>query len=311
MKQWSTDDIRQFLKSDRAVLILCISIALFVWVINKMSHSFWVHRTVQLNYRLPPGKTFSMLPPSNLRVLLQGEGWDLLRHGNSVIELRLTSDSLQTITKGHLRQEIAHYYNVSEELVNTDAEQILIAIEDERLKEVAVRPVCNLKFAKGYQLSKAVAVTPAKVIVKGPKRILDTLSELQTDTIRGKNLKTNLINQNTGIVLPTSLIRCNERHVNAQLTVEEFTEKAMFLPVSVKNAPTTYKIFPNKIKLSCIVPLSQYNAILPNLFEAEVDVANIGKDRRNNTLSVMLVKQPNGVQNIQFTPKSVEFYFER
>jgi YbbR domain-containing protein len=185
-----------------------------------------------------------------------------------------------------------------------------VYLEDEAFKEVPVQPLTQLKFVKGYQLADEILLQPAKVILTGPKNVLEMISVLYTDTIRGENLKKNM-EQTVALQIPSQVLNCFDKTVKARLKIEEFTEKAMFLPLSVKNAPATYKIFPNKIKLNCIVSLSQYNNINPSLFEAEVDLGSVSTESKNNTISVALVKQPAGVQNIQFMPKSVEFYFEK
>ncbi|MEY4934696.1 MAG: hypothetical protein RIS64_1055 [Bacteroidota bacterium] len=310
MKQWSTDEIRLFFKSDRAVLMLCIGIALVFWILNKMSHSFRTYAHVNIEYRLPKGKTFTAIPIPELTTTIIGSGWDLLGKGKVNIVLDLTKDSFQMVSSGRLRQVIARRYNISEEMIHLNVDQIPIYIENEASKEVPVEPLTQLKFVKGYRLSGEISVQPAKVVLKGPKNVLEMISTVKTDTIRGENLKKN-VEQMVALQIPSQVVQLLDTKVKARLNIEEFTEKAMFLPLSVKNAPATYKIFPNKIKLSCIVSLSQYNSIHPNLFEAEVDLGSVSTESKNNTISVVLVKQPAGVQNVQFMPKSVEFYFEK
>ncbi|MEO0040902.1 MAG: hypothetical protein RL329_350 [Bacteroidota bacterium] len=310
MKQESTDDIRVFLKSDRAVLMLCIGIALVFWILNKMSHSFRTYKSIEIEYRLPKGKTFSAIPIAHLTAAIIGSGWDLLGREKVKILIQMTNDSFQIIGGGRLRQEVARQYNISEEMIHLNVEQIPLYMEDEATKEVSVTPLTSLKFVKGYRLSGEVSVEPAKVVLKGPKNVLDMITTVYTDTIRGEHLKKNL-EQLIPIQMPSQVINCIDTRVKVRLGIEEFTEKAMFLPLVVKNAPATYKIFPNKIKLSCTVGLSQYSNINPSLFEAEVDLGDIGTESRNNTVSVALVKQPACVQNVQFMPKSVEFYFEK
>jgi YbbR-like protein len=310
MKQWSTDDFRVFFKSDRAVLMLCIGIALVFWILNKMSHSSRTYVTVNIEYRLPKSKTFTAIPIAQLIATVIGSGWDLLGKTKVPILLDMNSDSFQIVGSGRLRQAISRQCNISEEMIHLNVDQIPVYLEDEAFKEVPVTALTQLKFVKGYRLSGQISVQPAKVTLKGPKNVLEMISVVYTDTIRGENLKKNM-EQNVALQIPSKVVKSFDATVKARLNIEEFTEKAMFLPLSVKNAPATYKIFPNKIKLSCTVSLSQYNSVHPNLFEAEVDLGSVSTESKNNTISVVLVKQPAGVQNIQFMPKSVEFYFEK
>ena len=90
---------------------------------------------------------------------------------------------------------------------------------------------------------------------------------------------------------------------------EQFTEKSLFLPVTVKNAPDSLKIFPNKVKTNFVIGLSQYDAISEKDFQLEVDLNGIPINQANNTAPISLIKQPAEVKNIRFSPKSVQFLF--
>ena len=101
----------------------------------------------------------------------------------------------------------------------------------------------------------------------------------------------------------------NISEAEANIQAEQFTEKSMFIPIVVKNAPQKLKIFPNKIKLDCTVALSRYAELNANNFVVEVDLRfSSGK---GNTLPIILSKQSPFARNIKFSPKSAEFYIEK
>ena len=91
--------------------------------------------------------------------------------------------------------------------------------------------------------------------------------------------------------------------------VEQFTEKSLFIKVDVKNAPDSLKIFPERIRLTCVLGLSRYNEIAPEDFALEVDLKNIPLNTVNNTIPILVTKQPNYIDNIKLSDRSVEFFF--
>ena len=72
------DDIKKFLKTDRAILMICISIAFVFWLMTKLSYSYKDSIVVNLEYQIPDNKVFTNPPAQHLEVDIEGKGWDLL-----------------------------------------------------------------------------------------------------------------------------------------------------------------------------------------------------------------------------------------
>ena len=132
---------------------------------------------------------------------------------------------------------------------------------------------------------------------------------IQTDTLRFDKLKDSVAI--TIKLRENPLLKLNPTKIKAKIKTEQFTEKLLFIPIVVKNAPENLRIFPNKIKLECTVALSQYPFVDADKFIAEVDLKNIDFKTKNNTVAILLTLQPTKIRNIKFSPKSVEFYFEK
>src|SRR5690606_36201817 len=154
-----------------------------------------------------------------------------------------------------------------------------------------------------------ISLSADSVSVSGPKSYIETLHDWPTDTLKLSNIQKNGTHK-----LPLT------RPVNAQivpafdvidvtLKVDEFTEKEVIVPIIVKNAPDSLKIFPENIKLSFTVGLSNYNLVSSADFTVEVDLKDIPLDTEKNTIPVLLSNRPSIVHNINVNPKSVEFFF--
>jgi hypothetical protein len=295
---------RQFLTRERAVLMVCIGIALCFWVLNRLSTKFRKTTPVRLEYFTPMGKALRMIPPQYANVSWQGTGWDLLTGSEPRIALTVETDSIQTF---YLRTIAAQ--QLGNDVFSVSPEQITVEIEDIGTKNVPVEAVAILSFWKGFDLSDDIQLTPSVITVEGAKSVLENLNSLKTDTLRFQKLKDTVITSIKLSVIP--ILKFSKTEVSALLAVEQFTEKSLFVPLTVRNAPQRLQIFPNKVKLDCTVALSRYASLSGENFMAVVDLKNVDVKSKNNTVPIVLLQQPSFVRNVKFSPQSVEFYFEK
>ncbi len=297
-------------RNDRITLLVCIGIAFVCWVLNRLSTTYRAVETVTLDYQLPPRKVFSTVPTQKIRVTVQGRGWDLLTRDKIQVAVPLTTDTVQEISSGYVRSLLAESFGTRAEVINLDFEKLTLYVENTITRTLPVAAVTHLTFAKGYDLAQNIELNPKEVTVEGPKSLLDQLSHILTDTLRIKHLNGTVTEKMRLQTHP--LLHYNIAEVSAKLVAEQLTEIAMFIPVTLRNAPPNTRVFPNKIKLSCTLGLNQYKKVSYNDFVAEVDLRGIEKNKKykNNTAPIVLTKQPQNIQNLKFTPKLVEFYFE-
>jgi YbbR domain-containing protein len=298
------NDFRQFLTRERAVLMVCIGIALCFWVLNRLSTKFRKTTPVRLEYFTPMGKALRTTPPLYANVSWQGTGWDLLTGSEPRIALTVETDSIQTF---YLRTIAAQ--QLGNDVFSVSPEQITVEIEDIATKNVPVEAVATLSFWKGFDLADDIQLTPSIITVEGAKSVLENLNSLKTDTLRFQKMKDTVFTTIKLAAIP--ILKFSKTEVAAQLAVEQFTEKSLFVPLTVKNAPQRLQIFPNKIKLDCTVALSRYAALSGENFVAVVDLKNVDVKSKNNTVAIVLLQQPSFVRNVKFSPQSVEFYFEK
>lgn len=296
--------IQKYLTRERAVLMVCISIALCFWVLNRLSTKFRKTTPIQLEYFTPMGKALRMTPPQYANVSWQGTGWDLLTGSEPRIALTVEEDSIQTF---YLRTIAAQ--QLGTDVFSVSPEQITVEIEDIATKSVPVEGVTALSFWKGFDLADDIQFTPSVIAVEGAKSVLENINSLKTDTLRFQKLKDTVITTIKLAAIP--ILKFGKSEVTAQLSVEQFTEKSLFVPLTVLNAPQRLQIFPNKIKLDCTVALSRYASLSGDNFTAVVDLKNVDVKSKNNTVAIVLSQQPSFVRNVKFSPQSVEFYFEK
>lgn len=307
-------DLRAFFRSDRAVLLACMGIALLFWLLVKLSQDYRAEFSLELKYGIPEEKTFLFDPVEKIEAMVSGSGWDLLSNqfrsaGRVILEIKEVDDLMRG--SNWLKARIRERLNGNLEVVDVNPEFIRIQLVEKRDKKVPIRLRRQFSFASGFHLKESPRITPDSVTITGPAPLLDTLSFWTTDSIKRQNI-------NSSLDLPVPLtrpgmdvIRLSPSVIRLSAPVEELTEKILFIPVQVKNAPDSIRIFPEKIRVSSIVGLSDYNLISPEDFTAEVDMTGIKLPSPGNTLPITMSRSPEEAISVNFFPKSTEFYVVR
>ena len=104
-------------------------------------------------------------------------------------------------------------------------------------------------------------------------------------------------------------IKLSQQTITAELDVEQFTEKSFFVKILQRNAPDSIRIFPDRIKIYCLVGLSKYEEVEESGFRVEVDLKDAKPGVENNAVPILLTKSPDFVNNVRFSPKSAEYIF--
>lgn len=292
--------------------MICIGIALLFWLLTKLSKTYPAEKEVTLRINTPEGKTFVEQPPQTLLVKLEGRGWELMfdyfTSPKIILRYDLSQSELSELSETRLRTDISRriaFGNIGISELNTG--DINLVLEDEDKKRVPIVLRDSITFAPGYHLTKPVQLKPDSVTLTGPITALSNIDYWSTDSIAFTNLK-NSVTLMIALAEPPSGISLKPQEVEASIQVEQFTEKSFFIPLVVQNAPDSLKYFPESVKVTCVVGLSDYNKITPEDFGVQIDLAKISLNEGKNTIPISLVKKPKEAISIQFTPKSAEFF---
>lgn len=299
-------------REDRAILMICIGIALVFWLLVKLSQDYRASKEVVFSFNVPADRTFSTAPPNDLRIQVEGSGWDLMFDYFANRKVNLSYNLLQTdqlnLNRGQLRTDILNRLS-SRDLTITELnyDNINLVLEEKVNWSVPVYLPYELSFAPGYHLEKPVVLEPDSITVTGPASMLDNIQFWETDSLVINNLKTS---KRLAVNLERTPPEINLSHeqVNAIISVEQYTEKSVFVPLTVINAPDSVKVFPASVRVRCIVGLSQYNSLKTEDFEIVLDLKDVPVSESKNTAPINLSKQPDYVKILGFSPNAAEFY---
>ncbi len=313
IKRPNKQKIQEFLKSDRAILMICIGIALIFWLLVKLSQDFGTTLNLNAAYQLPQDKTFLQTPPSSITATVKGNGWDLLGNyfsAKKTIELNLPDVPEYTFSSNVLKDLIRTKLPNTIEVNQVSPEYLQLRLEPKKAINVPVIHQTELSFSSQYHLKAPVYTTPDSVWITGPSSITDTITQWKTTLLKLENLQSTYQKLIPLIPPASTQLSLDPGEVMIQVPVEQITEKIVFIPISILNAPDSLKIFPEKIKISSTVGLSNYDSIHKDQFKAVVDFNQVkGSETPNNSLPISLSEYPTLVESIHYTPKSVEYFF--
>lgn len=196
------------------------------------------------------------------------------------------------------------------EILAIEPDTLHFIFEKSFSRNIVIRPDVTLRFSRQYNLYDSIAVTPDSVLVSGRKETLDTLRYISTESKSYTNLDKGLTEKlrliNPGLYPP---VKFSVDSAELKISVEKFTEAQVEVPVElISDSPpgSTYKTFPEKITLTCLIAMKDYNRLDPTLFTvvANTEALKESSDRR---IPVKVIAAPLFIKVIKIDPDKVEY----
>lgn len=302
-----------------------LTISVILWLLVTLSKNFDDQINYPVSYKnFPESKVLTGNVPDHLRLDVNANGFTLLRYRlssryipisfsvNSFKMNRLPgADSSSFYIETFLaRDHIAAQLSSDFEIRNIEPDTLIFRFSGVASKRVPIVPAFSYNLDKQLILKNQPLLFPDSVTVSGPDFIIDTLKAVYTGT---ENLgKISKSVEKTIRIQEIKYVYFKEQEVDADFEIEQFTEKTLLVPVDFINAPPQVRMqaFPRYIQLTCQVGLSNYEKLEPSAFKAQVDYKDILAERTNK-LTVEITRQPEYIQSVRFTPKTVEYIIEK
>ncbi|WKK57153.1 MULTISPECIES: hypothetical protein [unclassified Sphingobacterium] len=266
---------------------------------------------------LPENKAFHPLQSDTVTVKLKMTGWKVLmeRIRPDTAKIQVDLSGLKTrnfIVFGSQIGFINRQFRQEEQVVAVSPDTLYFDFSKQTQRKVPVKAVHSLTFQKQYGIIGATKASPEYVTITGPLEDVASIEYLETDTIKGKDVNTDVrtvayLNkqQRTNITIyPT--------FSEIVIPVGEITEKVIELPIKVENGKqyTSVRILPGKVKATILVAVKDYNKWTSRDFEAVVDL-EAWKDHSVESLPVILTKVPEFCQVLSIEPQNVDFFVRK
>ena len=305
---------------ERANLLVCMIIASIFWIVVKMSKTYTTERVVAIKYELPEGKAFTEMPPQEFEAKIEATGWNLMYDffvsKRPIIEFNLNNLPTSRIDRAQMLKLINEQLSEPLEVIDVASlskssfgkDYIMLNYEENYEKKLPVFFDGALTFQTGYDYLDSVILVPDSVLVSGPFSLINELTHWETDHLELADLRENYTKPLLLKSPDKPQISLKPEQVEVDIAVEEYIENAVFVPVQLKNSPDSIRIFPAKVQIQFVVGMSIYNQIQADSFTLIADFKGIARNAENNTVPLVLTKQPKAVRAVNFTPKSIEFF---
>lgn len=301
--------------------MIFIVVSLFFWFLTKLSKEYQNTLKVNVNYtNIPLDRIIKNKIPSQLDLNVTASGFKLLyaKLVSPTIDVECSNlkgrgNDTFLIDFEDQRTKIQNQLSNGIALNYFEPTSIEVGFDQMENKKVKVHPDVSINFKDSYDMYGKEMVTPDSILVSGPKSILDTLTFIRTEKLELVDVEKDISEAiKIGLEYKEKSIVFKETNVQYEIQVDKFTEGNLEIPFTIINEPEDNSIttFPNTIKLTYKVGLSDYNKVNKSLFLIECDYKE-SIDNGLNFLIPKIVKAPNFIKDLHINTQKIDFFLKK
>jgi YbbR domain-containing protein len=294
-----------------------------MWLMMELSENSVTSLSYPVEYsEIPEGYVLTDTTVEQINIQFRSVGFSILaeKYLKSRNTLRIQLHETYPSEDGNtryllsrtLRQQLNEKLGSNREILNISPDTIWMNVSKRVEKKLPVSIAIDIAPKERFFVSRGPFVIPDSAIVQGPASILDTLSRVTTSNDQLANIvKSDTVRVTLDPEHP--LVTSPQEFVEIAFEIDELTERKMRIPVQKKGVPEGMRLrtFPDSVEVSFTIGLRDYDKISRNDFVAqlqslsEVDLQDVRK------LQVELVRVPDEVSNVSFSPERVAFVIEQ
>ncbi|MGV3545438.1 MAG: YbbR-like domain-containing protein [Pedobacter sp.] len=298
-------------------VVICIFCAVGAWLFMALNKKYPYTVQTEILYKdEPQGKAFKALQPDTVDLKVEGTGWQLLfarlRISPPSINVSLQKlNSRSYVVFSEQLDQINRQLETSQQVISVKPDTLFFDFSRRTNKRVPIKLISKLEFAPQHGIAKEIKLTPSYVNISGPQEELEKIHIWHTDSLKLTNIKENIETRVNVLRNAISNVSIYPNNVGVKLTVDEFTEKTIEVPLTILNNKEYYdvKLYPKKVKITLLVALSNY-AKADNNLKAVVDL-NEWKVLKHNRLGVKVTTLPEFSKLVSISPSNVDFIIEK
>ncbi len=319
-----TDHKKITLNRRFVIFFFFLLLSILFWFLTALNKEYVTSISYPVRYiKFPENKILVNDVPDKLELTVNASGFTLLsfqlRSRLAPIIFDVNSFSLNTfrndpstvyILSNYAKDEISRQLSSDIEIQDIKPDSLIFRFAGRSEKLVPVHALLNLTFEKQFMQVGYYTLDPDSVNVSGPEVIIDSIDYVETEELVMSGISDGFDLEMK--IRPINKVDLDPVEIWLQVPVEKFTEASLKVQIEVVNLPDSFvlRTFPGEINITCQVGLSAYETLNEHLFKAVVDFADAGT-MLGSKLQVNLVKVPEFIQSLNYTPKSVEYILEK
>lgn len=301
-----------------SIFFRCMIISFLAWTLFAISSDYDFTKKASVRYvSLPENKAFHPLQSDTVSIKLRMSGWQVfiqrLKPDTSTIQVDLSGLKNRNfiVFSGQIGF-INRQFPSDEQVVSISPDTLYFDFSKQTQRKVPVKAIQNLEFQKQYGIIGQTRTIPEYVTITGPLEDVASIEYLETDTIKGEDV-------NTDVRTVAYLDRQQRTNITIYPTfseviipVGEVTEKIIELPLHVENSKgyTSVRVLPSKVTATVLLAVKDYNKYTARDFEAVVDL-DAWKDHQVSSLPVIITKAPDYCEILSVEPQNVDFFVRK
>lgn len=315
----SLHKITTFFKTkDVVTFLLFLFFASILWLMHNTSTQREMRSTAVIQYvGIPQNILLKDALPLKIEYTVKDENkrlWDYFSYSFDTLTIDLSGqitpsdNKIEIEYETYLHKMIAQFSPTSK-IVELSPNIFATSYVTLHTKTVPVELSNRIHLSPQHVLSDSIQIIPPTISIIGAPYTLDKIETIKLQNINETFTKSQSIR--CDVVLPPG-IRTATNTVSVIIPVEISTEKRISIPIKTVNTPENINIrtFPKEVDAVFNVGLSKYLQTNADDIEIVVDYNDI-LTNNNATQPLKVNRKSSNVNNLRFTPKSVEYTIEQ
>ena len=306
------------------IYIICLLLSALLWLLITLSGKHDTEIVFPVLYNgIPKTKVVTNHLPETITAKVNAVGFSLLWYkiagsGQNITleiqpsKLKELNGSYYTVTNNRL-EKISAQLGEKIKVLRISPDTIYVSFAEKLKRKLRVKPDLSLTIEKQYGLSDSVTTEPEFVNVVGPKNIVEKMQFAETEHLTLKDVSDKKT-MNVAFKKPenSEAITFSPETVKLIIPVEKYTEGNKEIVVTVRNLPKNnrLKVYPEKVKVTYLVGLSNYDKVEASMFIVGFNYKNLPKGK-GNKVKIELLESPSFVNSVKVEPVNVEYIIQK
>lgn len=290
-------------------------LATFFWALTKFSRQYTATTAASIHYVNIPDNT--LITEDNLKEItfdLATNGFEFLfyklKRPRIDIDVRRyysDGDTQVIIPENELVKLISSRLKTNLAVRNLSVKELGINLDGIISKKIPVKVKIDFTYKDGFRPLDSLQVIPDSIVVFGPSVYLEEINFAETKVLSGKNLDKSISRTADINSFENGKVTFNPKEVLVSVTVAEFSQKEIELPIELVNVPQgiIVKLIPNTVTLTFNASVTDFRKITDKDFKVICDYNQRNEDE--NFMIPKLVESSNRVINVEFDTKKIDY----
>lgn len=171
--------------------LVSLFIAIIIWLFKSLSASYNSEIPVELLYEFPEKSTALNPLPDHAVVYVTTTGWQLLREKLYKRQVTLSYNQFEenNLITNNYPELFSSDLPAAFTVVHISPDTIQFNLEGFVTKKIPVRLDEKIVFSSGFSLSDTIVLTPDSIFISGPRSIVDSVFEWETEQLQILNVQ--------------------------------------------------------------------------------------------------------------------------